>query len=111
MFDDSRPSTIRINDIEQVDRLREYLGRPSRQRPLAVATPKWGHDEPVTSAERLVGRGFDVAIVESMSVLTSLNEHLPYELRIRQCLARVNSTAVPPTEYRRSAHAVPAPTE
>ena len=84
MFDDSRPSTIRINDIEQVDRLREYLGRPSRQRPLAVATPKWGHDEPVTSAERLVGRGFDVAIVESMSVLTSLNEHLPYELRIRQ---------------------------
>ena len=28
-----------------------------------------------------------------------------------ECLARVNSTAVPPTEYRRSAHAVPAPTE
>lgn len=84
MFDDSRPSTIRINDIERVNRLCEYLGRPSRQRPLAVATPKWGHDEPVTSAERLVGRGFDVAIVESMPVLTRLNEHLPYELRIRQ---------------------------
>lgn len=84
MFDDSRPSTIRINDIERANRLCEYLGRPSRQRPLAVATPKWGHDEPVTSAERLVGRGFDVAIVEPMSVLTRINERLPYELRIRQ---------------------------
>lgn len=84
MFDDSRPSIIRISDIEWVDRLLEHLGRPSRQRPLVVATPKWRHDEPVTSAERLVGRGFDVAIVESMSVLTRLNAHLPYELRIRQ---------------------------
>ena len=27
------------------------------------------------------------------------------------CLARANSTAVPPTEYRRSAHTVPPPTE
>lgn len=84
MFDDPRPSTMRINDIEQVNRLLEYLGCPSRQRPLVVTTPKWGHDEPVASVKRLVSRGFDVAIVESMSVLTGLNERLPYELRIRQ---------------------------
>ena len=48
MFDGPRPSTIRINDIKQVNRLREYPGRPSQQRPFAVATPEWGHNEPVT---------------------------------------------------------------
>ena len=93
MFDDSRPSIAHVNDIEQVNELRAYLGRPHRLRPLAVATPQWGCDEPSTSAERLVGRGFDVAIVEPGSARERLNERMPRELEIRRGGLRLFSSA------------------
>ena len=93
MFDDSRPSIVRISNIEQVNELRAYLGRPHRLRPLAVATPQWGCDEPAASAERLVGRGFDVAIVEPGSARERLNERMPRELEIRRGGLRLFSSA------------------
>lgn len=93
MFDDSRPSIVRISDIEQVNELRAYLGRLNLVRPLAVATPQWGCDEPVPSAERLTARGFDVAIVEPRFARERLNERLPRELEIRRGGLRLFSSA------------------
>lgn len=93
MFDDSRPSIVRISDIEQVNELRAYLGHLNLLRPLAVATPQRGCDEPVPSAERLTARGFDVAIVEPGSVRERLNERLPRELEIRRGGLRLFSSA------------------
>ena len=93
MFDDSRPSIVRISDIEQVNELRAYLGRLNLVRPLAVATPQRGCDEPVPSAERLTARGFDVAIVEPGSARERLNERLPRELEIRRGGLRLFSSA------------------